>query len=118
MNPSITIGSNLRRFREKMGLTQEAMAQYLNITREEVSYYETGKRALPTGLIDRAARLFGVDPYDLLEEDPEIAAANTALAFRAESVSSDDLRQIADFRKIVLNYLQMKKALANESARS
>jgi len=115
MDPNTTIGANFRRFRERMGLTQDAMAQYLNISREEVSYYENGKRPLPTSLISEAAKLFGIDPHVLLEENPEIAAANTALAFRAENLSADDLRQIADFRKIVLNYLQMKKALADES---
>lgn len=114
MERNTIVGANIRRFRERIGLTQEALAQYLNISREEVSYYETGKRQLPTRLVSEAAKLFGVDPYALFEDNPEIAAAGTALAFRAEELSPEDLRQIADFRKIVLNYLKMK-ALADES---
>ena len=39
-----------------------------------------------------------------------------ALAFRADELDSNDLSQIADFRKIVLNYLSMKKFLEHESS--
>jgi hypothetical protein len=63
-----------------------------------------------------AARLFGIDEYDLLEEDPESSQIKTALAFPADELSPEDLRHIADFRKIVLNYVKMKKVLSHDDS--
>lgn len=43
-------------FREQLGLSQEAMAQYLGITKSQISMYELGKRELPTlALVQLAA---------------------------------------------------------------
>jgi transcriptional regulator with XRE-family HTH domain len=116
MNADEIVGQNLKRYREKMGLTQELTAGFLAITREELSYYETGKRLFPTKLMTKAARLFGIDEYDLVEASAEAAEVKVALAFRADTFTAGDLHHIADFRKIVLNYLQMQTALKNESA--
>lgn len=117
MSSNTLIGRNLQRYREQSGLTQEALAQYLGISREEVSYYETGKRTFPTRLITDAVRLFGIDEYDLLETDPESSKVKIALAFRAGDLSTEDLRHIADFRKIVLNYVEMRKILSHDNPR-
>ena len=109
------IGDNIRRFREQFGLSQDYLADYLEISHAAVSYYETGKRSIPTDIISKVAKLFGIDEYDLLEQDIANQKANIALAFRAAHLSDEDLKQIADFREIVRNYLQMKKASKNET---
>ncbi|MCU7497556.1 MAG: helix-turn-helix transcriptional regulator, partial [Ignavibacteria bacterium] len=38
------IGENLRAFREKMGLSQQEVADFLGIQRANISYYETEAR--------------------------------------------------------------------------
>jgi len=114
MDQNQITGRNLKKYRESLGLTQDLLANYLGINREEVSYYENGKRTLPTPLLSRAAKLFGIDEYDFYESDESYNEAKVALAFRADTLDAEDLRHIADFRKIVLNYLGMKKAAANE----
>lgn len=38
-----TVGKNIRAFREKKGVSQEDMAQELNVTRQTVSSWETGR---------------------------------------------------------------------------
>lgn len=118
MEQNQIIGLNLKRYREKTGLTQDLLANYLNINREEVSYYENGKRTIPINLLSKAAKLFGIDEYDFYEIDDVTNDVKVALAFRAETLNSEDLHHIADFRKIVLNYLGMKKVALNESART
>lgn len=114
MSQNQIIGNNIKNFREKLGLKQDDLAVYLNINREEISYYETGKRTIPTEVIAKSAKLFGIDEYDLFETDTESNNVKVAFAFRADALNHDDLNHIADFRKIVLNYLNMKNALANE----
>jgi len=113
MNDNAIIGSNICHFREKLGLSQETLGEYLGISREMVSYYENGKRPIPTGIISKASELFGVDEYDVYEEDIEQLESNVVFAFRAQQLSVPDLNHIGQFQKIVRNYLQMKKVLSN-----
>ena len=112
------IGRNIKFFREKLGLNQDDLAGYLAISREEVSYIENARRPISTIIISKAANLFGIEEYDLYEEDSETIAANVAFAFRADFLLANDIQNIADFRKIVLNYLKMKKTIDDESVNS
>lgn len=109
------IGLNLKSYRTKLGLTQDSLAEYLDVTREEVSYFENGRRQISTLLLTKSANLFGIDEYDFYEEDHSARETKVALAFRANDLDKNDLNQIADFRKIVLNYLGMKNFIENES---
>jgi transcriptional regulator with XRE-family HTH domain len=115
MTQNEIIGKNISHFRKILGLSQDELADYLDISRPEVSYFENGSRRIPSAIITKAAKLFGVEEYDLFEADPEVRGAHLSFAFRAEGLTSDDLKQIADFKKIVLNYLSMKNALHHAS---
>src|SRR2546428_9919678 len=108
------VGLNISLLRHKLGLTQNDLASYLGITREEVSYFENGHRNIPTDLISKTSQLFGVEEYDLYEDDLEAQETNLAFAFRAVSLETNDLVQIASFKKIIQNYLRMSKALMDE----
>lgn len=118
MNQDQIIGKNLQALRKKLGFTQDQVAAYLQINREEVSYYENGSRTASTKILSQMANLYGVDEYDFFEEDLDMANVNLALAFRAESIKAEDLAQIAKFKKIVRNYLNMKNLLENEPTNS
>jgi transcriptional regulator with XRE-family HTH domain len=118
MNQDQIIGKNLQALRQKLGFTQEQVAAYLQINREEVSYYENGNRTASTKILIQLANLYGVDEYGFFEEDLDLAKVNLALAFRAESIKAEDLAQIAKFKKIVRNYLGMKNLLKDEPANS
>lgn len=104
-----TLGKNLKLFREKLNLSQEQLANYLNINREEVSYYENAQRTMPLSLVQKAAQLFGVDEYDLEEYEPAEQELNLSFAFRAEGLTAEDLASIAKFKTIAKNYLNMLK---------
>lgn len=106
-----TVGQNIRQFRERLGFNQAAVAEYLGISREQISYYETGARPAPTDHLQRLADLFGIDAYDLLEADSAQQQANTAFAFRSDELTPEDLASMASFQRIVNNYLKMKKRL-------
>ncbi len=62
------IGQNIRRFRKVQGLTQEQLAERINISVPHMSHIETGgtKLSLPV-LVDLSAAL-GVSTDDLLSE--------------------------------------------------
>jgi len=111
METNIIVGRNIKAIREKMGYTQEVLADYLGITREEVSYYENGNRTVPSKIITKIAGLFAIDEFDLFEEDDVLSKINLALAFRADHLNGEDLKTIASFKSIAMNYLKMNKTL-------
>ena len=111
METNIIVGRNIKAIREKMGYTQGVFADYLGITREEVSYYENGNRTVPSKTITKIAELFAIDEYDLFEEDNAVSKINLALAFRADNLIGEDLKTIANFKNIAMNYLKMSKTL-------
>lgn len=108
------MANNIKAFRTRMGLSQEALAEYLGVNREEISYFENAKRKVPTQILSKMANLFGIDEYDFYEEESPEKAAKLAFAFRADSLTSSDLMSIASFKKVVLNYLKMSKALQED----
>lgn len=97
----------LKRYREYRGFTQETVAQHLKISREMLSYYETGSREPGIDLLEKLADLYGVELLDLVEENPDLATVNLAFAFRSENLQMEDMQQISDFQKIIKNYLKM-----------
>jgi transcriptional regulator with XRE-family HTH domain len=113
-NDNQTIGGNIRRFREQMGLTQEVLAEYLGTSREQVAYYESGSRTVSSAHLAKLSDLFCIDEYEFYEEDQQKIQVNLAFAFRAESISAGDLATIAGFKRIVKNYLNMKRVIADE----
>lgn len=101
------IGSILKAYREKNHLSQEAVAAYLGIQRELLSYYETNKRETPLNILEGLADLYGAQLNDFFEDDQIQIQANIAFAFRAESLSDGDLAPLAEFRKAVKNYFKI-----------
>lgn len=102
-------GNNLKLFREKLGLSQQQLADYLEINREEVSYYENAQRAMPLSILQKAAQLFGIDEYDFEEKQIADQELNLSFAFRADQLQPQDLASIAKFKTIAKNYLNMIK---------
>lgn len=60
------IGKNIRDLRERSGLTQEALAEKLFVTRQTVSNYETGKTRPDLEMLLKISEILGVDANTLL----------------------------------------------------
>lgn len=66
-----TFGRNLKKFREQRGITQDALAEELGITKATVSKYEHGKSTAPVTLIFELAQKYGVKPELFVENITE-----------------------------------------------
>jgi len=108
-NSNMIIGKNVSNLREKMGISQQELAEMVGVKREMISYYETGSREIPILLLEKLADFFRVDLADLMEDNPEILETNVAFAFRASDFSRDDFDSIAHFGRIVRNYFKLKE---------
>lgn len=106
------IGRNIKSYRLINGFTQDAVANFLGIKREMISYYESGSREIPFDVLERLSNLYGVDLADFYEEDENQLKENVACAFRTSGFASEDLETIAYFKAVVKSYLKMNKLLA------
>lgn len=61
-----TVGRNLRRHRERAGLSQERLAQRLEWHRTYVGAVERGERNLTLRTVERLSEQLGVHPLELL----------------------------------------------------
>jgi transcriptional regulator with XRE-family HTH domain len=114
MSDKKIIGKNIQTYRKKLGFTQESFSEFLGINRSELSYYESGNRQAPISVISKAADVFGVDGFDLYQENSIENSVNIAFAFRADNFSANDLKEISSFKKIVKNYVKLKELNDNE----
>lgn len=96
--------ATLKTMREKAGLRQEQIADYLNVTQDFLSKVETGERNLTVDQLESIANLYTV--FANMVED--------ALPMQAQDINPEDLRSIADIERIAMNSRFMKKALEGE----
>jgi transcriptional regulator with XRE-family HTH domain len=62
------VGRNLRRYRERRGLSQEAFADVVGVHRTYMGGLERGERNLTLRSVERIAAAIRVEPLDLLRE--------------------------------------------------
>lgn len=106
------IGANIASYRKKLGYTQDHIASFLGTDRSAISKYENNEREISIVNLEKLANLFGVELEDLLEENSVTKTVGLAFAFRSAGMEENDMSSIAQFQKIVKNYLKIKE-LAN-----
>ena len=60
------VGKNIRRYREQKGLTQDALAERLHVTRQAVSNWENGKNQPDLEMLAAAAKALDLELTDLI----------------------------------------------------
>ena len=55
-----TVGTSIKKLREEKGMTQDALAERLNVTRQAVSNWETGKTQPDIETLTHLAEIFNV----------------------------------------------------------
>ena len=109
---SNVIGRNLKVLREANDLTQEQMSSYLSIGRSAYANYEAGEREAPLEVLERSASLLGCELELLFEPDVETVKDQMMVcAFRTEGLTESDMKEVARFKQVVLEYMKMQKML-------
>lgn len=65
------ITKNIRIYRRKMGLSQNDLAERLNVTRQTVSSWENGKTYPDLDMVVQLSEVLGTDPNHLLYPEAE-----------------------------------------------
>jgi len=103
------IGQKIKALREKAGLSQTQIAQFLGVDQSMISKCEKGERQFQVDHLERLGSLFGLPLGALM--NAEGAAAPLQIAFRADGMQVEDLQAIADIQKIALNLDEMRTLL-------
>jgi transcriptional regulator with XRE-family HTH domain len=72
-----TVGHNLRAYRQRIGLSQEALADELGVHRTYLGGLERGERNLTLKSLERIAEHLGLDPLALLKQPSRRARERT-----------------------------------------
>lgn len=107
MDERVIISENIRRMREACSFTQAQVSQFLGIGRSAYANYEAGDRELPLDVMEKLADLYGCDMFLLYEKDADVVRNMLTTAFRVDDLTAEDMKQIADFKAVVKNYLKM-----------
>ena len=111
----LTIGENIRNYRKKNDLTQEAFADRLGVTYQSVSRWENGATYPDLELIPAIANILGVTVDELLgmpQMEKEKCAEETFDELRRECLKDpyDPDKIVAVLRDIRRNYLDSDAA--------
>lgn len=106
------LGENLKAFREACGCTQQEAADFLGILREQISYFETGQRVPSAPQLLQLCDYYGVDLEECYTDSPGERGKAMVFAFRKDSFTPEDRESLASFRKIIKNFIKLKRIAA------
>ena len=67
----MSVGANIRKFREKLGITEWDFARRIGVPVEDCMALETGERSLNSNEIRKIVDVLGVTLDDLLMDNPD-----------------------------------------------
>ena len=111
----IIMGKNqlrLKELRTESRLTQEQLANYLDVDQSLVTKLENGTRSLNVTLLEKLCNLFGCSDSYLLGMDDTYVPLS--FAFRTKGIQTEDLESIAAVNKIIMNLRSMNEMMGEE----
>ena len=101
----MNIGANIKSLRKEKQVTQEALAEYLHISAQAISKWETGASSPDIDMLPKLAIFFGTSLDRLLDFDQSrVDAAVEALIAESGRGGDDPARSEAFLRKALEKY--------------
>lgn len=99
------IGNNFRTLREKNGLSQKTIADFLGLDVEFIHAIEFGEGRISTVVLERMCELYGCSSRDIIDQDNPKSIEYT----QPLSEYIDVLPGIAAVNRIALNLIEMQR---------
>lgn len=111
----INVGRNIKCLREKSGLNQRQVAEFLDLDQSVISKIEKGERNISASLVDRLANLFCCPVSSILYGNEKL---NCMVDYRSNLITKEDLEALSLINKLVLNQFEMDRiARKNQDAK-
>ena len=94
------IGERLRKLRKYMGLTQEQVAEILNLGRDAILRIEKGDRKIDLQELISFSKLYNISMDELTAEEHTINSNNVAFARGFNELSENDKKEIISLIEI------------------
>jgi len=101
----------LKQIRKEKGLSQQEVADHLEINRSSLSKIENGKQELSSIQLFQLSRLYDIDPYKLLGKEEE---ATIEFVYRAkDKYNTKSKKQFEKIEEYINTILELE-SIANE----
>ncbi|MDR2898328.1 MAG: helix-turn-helix domain-containing protein [Spirochaetaceae bacterium] len=110
MDIKVLFGNNLRRYRKKAGLSQEILAETLQISTQHISNIETGRKFVSAGLLQELIGLLKVSP-SLLFYDPEVQITDETYLETIDAIIRKELESsLVNIKHEIYKHIDSKEA--------
>ena len=103
----MSVSSNIKRFRDSIGLTQNELADRLGVARSTVTQWENGWSSPRMGMVQKLAGVFGVSTSDIVAEERPAGSLSLAgasgmvpLLVLGSTHAGDAMEEILDEREV------------------
>lgn len=102
----LALGQRIRAQRKKLNLTQEQLAEKINVSTTYMGFVERGERSITLGKLTVLANVLGVSvDYLLSDTVPSNASSKEVLWLQLlASASEEEQNLIIDMAKLILNH--------------
>lgn len=104
----------IRELRKRKGVSQAAIAEYLGITKQAYSLYETGKREPDFETLLQLAGYFDTDTDSLLTGSDTAKVSDTRLKFALFGDAEIDDDVLDDVKRLAKLHLELRRSKENE----
>lgn len=104
------LGPRLKSARQSIGKTQEEVSRDTGISREVISYWESGSRTPSAHYLGRLADYYGLNVGWFLESNAPVIK----IAFRSRDLTDHDREVIYWARRVLSDYWAMKSLESEE----
>lgn len=103
------VGRNIKKLREKSGLNQKQVAEFLELDQSMVSEIEKGEANISLDLINKLANLFCCPVSSIVLSDETL---KSGINYKSDLITKEDLDSLALINKIVLNQYEMDRIVS------
>lgn len=110
-----TFSDKIRELRKQKGVSQAVVAEYLGITKQAYSLYETGKREPDFDSLLKLAEYFGTDTDSLLYGSNTTAVPDSRLKFALFGNTEIDDDVLDDVKRLAKLHLELRRSKEKDS---
>lgn len=95
------LGKRIRELRQQRGLSQEKLAEYINIATNTLSNIERGQAFMSAALFDRLIAILNITPKELFTFEDDIECDNYSYILQKLEIIKNDNKKLSKLKKII-----------------